>query len=61
MSHNLTGITTDPKIVKTLATKHIVQVACGYRHCLALTNGNFLFHLYLSDSALFDRDFRVIL
>ncbi|KAL1117573.1 hypothetical protein AAG570_003888 [Ranatra chinensis] len=27
-----------PKIVKKLATVIVVQVACGYNHCLALTN-----------------------
>nr|XP_018911277.1 PREDICTED: probable E3 ubiquitin-protein ligase HERC4 isoform X2 [Bemisia tabaci] len=27
-----------PKIVKSLATHFIVQVCCGYRHCLALNN-----------------------
>ena len=29
-----------PKIVKSLATKHVVQIACGQNHSLALTNGN---------------------
>lgn len=27
-----------PKLVKFLATKHVVQIASGYQHCLALTN-----------------------
>ncbi|KAK9506239.1 hypothetical protein O3M35_008210 [Rhynocoris fuscipes] len=27
-----------PKIVKILATYNVIQIACGYRHCLALTN-----------------------
>lgn len=31
-----------PKLVKFLATKHVVQIACGYHHCLALTNSKFL-------------------
>lgn len=28
-----------PKLVRTLATKHIVQIASGHYHSLALTNG----------------------
>ncbi|KAG5681672.1 hypothetical protein PVAND_011086 [Polypedilum vanderplanki] len=32
-----------PKIVKSLATKHIVQVACGHFHTLALTNSGELY------------------
>ena len=32
-----------PKIVKTLATKHIVQIACGQYHNLALTNSGDLY------------------
>lgn len=27
-----------PKIIKPLATHHIVQIACGKKHTLALTN-----------------------
>lgn len=27
-----------PKIVKTLATKSIIQIACGHYHSMALTN-----------------------
>lgn len=27
-----------PKIIRALATKHVVQIACGHYHCLALTN-----------------------
>lgn len=29
-----------PKLAKKLATKYIVQIACGEHHNLALTNGN---------------------
>ncbi|KAL7036552.1 hypothetical protein ACKWTF_008846 [Chironomus riparius] len=32
-----------PKIVKSLATKHIVQIACGQFHTLALTNAGELY------------------
>lgn len=35
-----TAIST-PKIVRALATKHIVQIASGYYHSLALTNGKY--------------------
>lgn len=28
-----------PKMIKTLATKHVIQIACGQNHSLALTNG----------------------
>lgn len=34
---------TQPKIVKTLATAHVVQVACGNFHTLALTNSGDLY------------------
>merc|ERR550534_1430788 len=27
-----------PKMIKTLATKHVIQIACGQNHSLALTN-----------------------
>lgn len=30
-----------PKIVKTLATQHVVQIACGQRHTVALTNSEY--------------------
>lgn len=29
-----------PKMIKYLATKQVVQIACGQNHSLALTNGN---------------------
>ncbi|CAD7081549.1 unnamed protein product [Hermetia illucens] len=32
-----------PKIIKLLATKHIVQIASGHNHCLALSNNGQLF------------------
>uniref|UniRef100_A0A1B6KH92 HECT domain-containing protein n=2 Tax=Graphocephala atropunctata TaxID=36148 RepID=A0A1B6KH92_9HEMI len=32
-----------PKIIKSLATNFVVQISCGYRHCLALTNNGQLF------------------
>jgi E3 ubiquitin-protein ligase HERC4 len=32
-----------PKIIKSLATKHIVQIACGHFHTLALTNAGELY------------------
>ncbi|XP_073978964.1 HECT and RLD domain containing E3 ubiquitin ligase 4 isoform X2 [Rhodnius prolixus] len=32
-----------PKIVKALATHNVIQIASGYRHCLALTNKGDLF------------------
>lgn len=32
-----------PKIVRSLATKHIVQIACGQYHSLALTNSGDLY------------------
>lgn len=27
-----------PKIVKTLASQHVIQLVCGQRHTIALTN-----------------------
>ncbi|BES87517.1 e3 ubiquitin-protein ligase [Nesidiocoris tenuis] len=39
LGHNTqSDIIARPKIVKALATHTIVQIACGYRHSLALTN-----------------------
>ena len=36
-----------PKMVKSLATKQVVQIACGRSHSMALTNGNYnLFLIY---------------
>jgi len=32
-----------PKMIKTLATKHVIQIACGQNHSLALTNIGELF------------------
>lgn len=32
-----------PKLVKSLATKQIVQIACGHYHSLALTNSGELY------------------
>lgn len=32
-----------PRIVRTLVTKTVVQIACGDNHCLALTNGGELY------------------
>lgn len=32
-----------PKMIKFLATKQVVQIACGRSHSLALTNGNMSF------------------
>jgi len=32
-----------PKIIRSLATNFVVQISCGYRHCLALTNNGQLF------------------
>lgn len=32
-----------PRIVKPLVTKHVVQIACGHNHCLALTNAGELY------------------
>lgn len=31
-----------PKMVKSLATKQVVQIACGRSHSMALTNGNYI-------------------
>lgn len=27
-----------PKIVRSLASMLVVQISCGYKHCMALTN-----------------------
>lgn len=32
------GFLATPKIIKALATKQVVQIACGSEHCMALTN-----------------------
>ena len=32
-------IVSTPKMIKSLATKHVIQIACGENHSLALTNG----------------------
>ncbi|XP_055912225.1 probable E3 ubiquitin-protein ligase HERC4 isoform X2 [Eupeodes corollae] len=34
---------TVPKILKHLVSKHLVQIACGHNHCLALSNSGELF------------------
>ncbi|XP_031334829.1 probable E3 ubiquitin-protein ligase HERC4 isoform X2 [Photinus pyralis] len=31
-----------PKILKALATLHVVQIACGHKHSIALTSGKFV-------------------
>lgn len=31
-----------PKIIRSLASKQIIQIACGNNHCLALTNCKFI-------------------
>lgn len=41
MSDNLNDCQPEPKIIKSLATKNVIQVSCGYNHCLALTNGKY--------------------
>lgn len=43
------GLSTDnsepiPKLVKALGTKHIVQIAAGNHHNIALTNGTLSFY-----------------
>lgn len=42
----------NPKIIRTLATKHVVQIASGHYHSLALTNSkivlNFLRIFFLN-------------
>lgn len=37
------GIQPKPKIIRSLATSFVVQVSCGYKHCLALTNNGELY------------------
>ncbi|XP_065221289.1 probable E3 ubiquitin-protein ligase HERC4 isoform X2 [Planococcus citri] len=49
-SDNLGGFQPEPKIIKTLATKNVVQVSCGYKHCLALTNDGTLYSWGLNDN-----------
>ncbi|XP_054285164.1 probable E3 ubiquitin-protein ligase HERC4 isoform X2 [Macrosteles quadrilineatus] len=39
-----------PKIIRSLATSFVVQVSCGYRHCMALTNNGQLFAWGCNDS-----------
>lgn len=36
-----------PKIVKALATHNVIQIASGYRHCLALTNSKMMLQILL--------------
>ncbi|GAB0092566.1 probable E3 ubiquitin-protein ligase HERC4 [Sergentomyia squamirostris] len=38
LGHETGGIQAAPRIVRSLSTKHVVQIACGHNHCLALTN-----------------------
>lgn len=40
-------IQVSPKIVKELASKHIVQIASGDYHCLALTNSKQFYFYFL--------------
>lgn len=40
LGYDTTGLVEPaPKLLKTLATKHVVQIASGNFHSLALTNG----------------------
>lgn len=32
-------ISHSPKMIKSLATKQVIQIACGQNHSMALTNG----------------------
>lgn len=41
--NNAADFLSTPKIVKSLATKHVVQIACGQYHTLALTNSGELY------------------
>lgn len=43
LENNSSAIYQEPKIVKSLATKQIVQIACGQFHSLALTNSGELY------------------
>lgn len=48
-----------PKVVKALVTSNVVQVACGYHHCLALTNSEFLKNLpFMSEQFVTSPKFR---
>lgn len=39
LGHNLNGeVQAIPKIIRSLCTHHVVQIACGKKHTLALTN-----------------------
>lgn len=37
------GIQYKPKIVRSLASHLIVQISCGYKHCMALTSRKSIF------------------
>lgn len=39
LGHDSDEISSTPKLVRSLATKHVVQIASGHYHSLALTNG----------------------
>jgi E3 ubiquitin-protein ligase HERC4 len=41
LGQEVSTIQPTPKLVKSLATKHIVQIACGQFHCLVLLNSEF--------------------
>ena len=41
------GIQPTPKIIRSLATSFVVQVSCGYKHCLALTNSKLAIFLLI--------------
>lgn len=38
-----------PKIVKFLATKNVIQIACGSYHSIALTNSKCLFFIFFKN------------
>lgn len=43
LGHEFEGDSRQPKIVKALVARTIVQIASGHNHCLALTNGGELY------------------
>ena len=38
-------INQSPKMIKSLATKQVIQIACGQNHSMALTNGIHILYL----------------
>lgn len=49
LGHNLSDESEPvPKLLKALGTKHIIQIAVGNHHNIALTNGKYFWHMAMN-------------